>query len=116
MGILGVLPLHAVLTLAGAPDIEWNAVEGCPSPAETRRRTQRFLGVEISAYSRSLSAVVAPAPAPEVGGQTSTTLHQGDLVRVGPTVRRRFVTGDEGVTLLALGGTRGKPYSPSWGG
>ena len=43
-------------------------------------------------------------------------LGQGDLVRVSPTVRRKFVTGDEGATLLALGGTPGRAYTPSMGG
>ncbi len=49
-------------------------------------------------------------------GDASTTLGQGDLVRVGPTVRRKFVTEDEGATLLAIGGTPGKPYTASMGG
>jgi uncharacterized cupin superfamily protein len=40
----------------------------------------------------------------------------GTFVRVAPHVRRKFVTREEGVTLLALGGTPGKPYAPSWGG
>ena len=49
-------------------------------------------------------------------GDTATTVTKGDLVRVGPSARRKFVTGDEGITLLAIGGTPGKPYAPSWGG
>ena len=49
-------------------------------------------------------------------GDTATTVSKGDLVRVGPSARRKFVTRDEGITLLAIGGTPGKPYAPSWGG
>lgn len=37
---------------------------------------------------------------------------RGDLVRVSAQVKRKFVTRDEGVVLLALGGTPGKPYAP----
>ncbi len=40
------------------------------------------------------------------------TLRKGDLVRVPPNVRRKFVTRAESVTLLALGGTPGKAYAP----
>jgi uncharacterized cupin superfamily protein len=43
------------------------------------------------------------------------TLKAGDFVRVAPHVRRKFVTRDQGATLLALGGTPGKPYAPSMG-
>lgn len=43
-------------------------------------------------------------------------LSQGDLVRVAPHLKRKFVTREEGATLLALGGTPGKPYAPSMGG
>jgi quercetin dioxygenase-like cupin family protein len=45
-------------------------------------------------------------------GGAERTLVQGDLVRVPPTVRRKLVTRAEGATLLALGGTPGKPYPP----
>lgn len=38
------------------------------------------------------------------------TLEPGMIVRVGPTAKRKIVPGPEGVTLLALGGTPGKPY------
>ena len=43
-------------------------------------------------------------------------LSQGDFVRVAPDVKRKFVTRDEGATLLALGGTPGKAYAASMGG
>lgn len=49
-------------------------------------------------------------------GEAEQTLQQGDLVRVAPELKRKFVTRDEGATLLALGGTPGKPYTPSMGG
>lgn len=39
-------------------------------------------------------------------------LETGMLVRVGPNVKRRFLAGAQGLTLLALGGTPGKAYSP----
>ena len=44
------------------------------------------------------------------------TLGQGDMVRVPPELARKFVTKDQGVTLLALGGTPGEAYKPSMGG
>ncbi len=44
------------------------------------------------------------------------TLSAGDLVRVGPQTRRKFVTTQKAATLLALGGTPGKAYAPSMGG
>ncbi|NUO51196.1 MAG: cupin domain-containing protein [Polyangiaceae bacterium] len=37
----------------------------------------------------------------------------GDMIRVPPDVKRKFVTRDEGVVLLALGGTPGKAYQSS---
>jgi quercetin dioxygenase-like cupin family protein len=36
----------------------------------------------------------------------------GVFVRVGPNQKRKFVTRNEGVRLLALGGIPGKPYAP----
>ena len=51
----------------------------------------------------------------QAGGE-ERTVSQGDFVRVGPKVKRRFVTRDQGAVLLALGGTPGQPYKPSWGG
>lgn len=49
-------------------------------------------------------------------GDTETTIAEGDLVRVGPNSRRKFVTKQGGVTLLAIGGTPGEGYKPSMGG
>jgi len=43
-------------------------------------------------------------------------LQEGDFVRVAPNISRKFVTRDQGATLLALGGTPGQAYSPSMGG
>ena len=51
----------------------------------------------------------------QVHGQ-ERELGQGQLVRVGPAVKRKFITRGEGVILLALGGTPGKPYEASMGG
>jgi quercetin dioxygenase-like cupin family protein len=42
-------------------------------------------------------------------------LRQGELVRVAPETIRQIVTRAEGATVLALGGTPGKAYSPSRG-
>ncbi len=42
----------------------------------------------------------------------SWRLEPGTLARVGPDAKRKLVAGDEGVTLLSLGGTPGKPYEP----
>lgn len=49
-------------------------------------------------------------------GDEEQVLSQGDFVRVAPQLRRQLVTRDEGATLLALGGTPGKPYEASMGG
>lgn len=40
-------------------------------------------------------------------------VERGDLVRVPPAVRRKFVTRASSVTLLALGGTPGQVYTPN---
>lgn len=45
------------------------------------------------------------------GGET-WTLGKGGMARIGPAEKRRLVPGDEGVTMLALGGTPGKAYEP----
>ena len=41
------------------------------------------------------------------------TLEPGMIARVGPTQKRRLVPGDDGTTMLVLGGTPGKPYGSS---
>ncbi len=41
-----------------------------------------------------------------------TVLQRGDLVRVGPETRRKFVTRQSAASLLALGATPGKAYEP----
>ena len=45
------------------------------------------------------------------GGQT-WRLEPGTLARVGPGQKRRIAPGADGVTILAIGGTPGKPYQP----
>ncbi len=42
----------------------------------------------------------------------SWQLEPGTLTRVGAAQKRKIVPGDQGVTLLALGGTPGKAYEP----
>ena len=39
-------------------------------------------------------------------------LSEGMMVRVGPDVRRKILPGDDGIRLIAIGGTPGKPYAP----
>ena len=43
-------------------------------------------------------------------GGNQWTLQPGTLVRVGPGTKRKFVPGQQGVTLLAIGGTPGQAY------
>ncbi len=45
-----------------------------------------------------------------VGGQTQV-LKPGVLVRVGPSVTRKIITGDSGATILAIGATPGAVYA-----
>jgi len=47
----------------------------------------------------------------KAGGQ-ATPLSPGTLVRVGPSEKRHFTAGPDGVTLLAIGATPGKAYAP----
>ena len=50
------------------------------------------------------------------GGQV-WQLERGTLARVGAAQARKLVPGEQGVTLLVIGGTPGQPYvKPSWGG
>jgi uncharacterized cupin superfamily protein len=42
-------------------------------------------------------------------------VREGQFVAVPPRVSRKFVTREHGATLLALGGTPGKPYEPAMG-
>jgi uncharacterized cupin superfamily protein len=50
----------------------------------------------------------------EAGGQ-AWTLEPGMMARVGPTEKRKLTPGASGATVLALGGTPGKPYTaPNW--
>lgn len=46
-------------------------------------------------------------------GDESWTLEPGTIARVGAAQRRKLVPGSDGATLLVLGGTPGKPYTPS---
>lgn len=43
---------------------------------------------------------------------TATAVRAGDMVRVGPKVKRKFVTEKEGVRILALGATPGAVFEP----
>ncbi len=45
-----------------------------------------------------------------LGDGTERTFAAGDLVHVPPAITRKWVTGDEGVVFLALGGTPGRAY------
>lgn len=47
-----------------------------------------------------------------VGEEDEFQLEPGIFARVGPGQPRKFLTGDEGVRLLCLGGTPGKVYEP----
>jgi uncharacterized cupin superfamily protein len=46
-----------------------------------------------------------------VGGEEHL-LEPGVFARVGPGEKRKFVTGEEGVRILAIGAMPGKPYEP----
>lgn len=59
--------------------------------------------------------VVLRGEAKLVADGQSWRLEPGMLVRVGPGRKRKVVPGGDGVILLALGGTPGKAYTPSWG-
>jgi uncharacterized cupin superfamily protein len=47
-------------------------------------------------------------------GDDERIVAAGALVRVEPAQKRAWLTGDEGATLLALGGTPGKAFAPRW--
>jgi uncharacterized cupin superfamily protein len=47
----------------------------------------------------------------QAGGEEHV-LEPGVYVRVGPGEKRKFVTADEGVRILAIGGMPGKVYEP----
>lgn len=48
-------------------------------------------------------------------GERSWPLHKGTFVRVGPAEVRKILPGASGIQVLALGGSPGKAYTPSWG-
>lgn len=56
--------------------------------------------------------VVLQGSATLSAGDESWRLERGMLARVGSGQKRKVVPGDEGVTLLVLGGTPGKAYEP----
>ncbi|CAN5645169.1 hypothetical protein BH09MYX1_BH09MYX1_23410 [soil metagenome] len=43
-------------------------------------------------------------------------LSEGDMAHVPGSVKRKLITREHAATVLALGGTPGKPYGPSLGG
>lgn len=46
-----------------------------------------------------------------VAGETATPLHEGRLVVVPPACSRALTSGPEGLRVLVVGGTPGKPYA-----
>lgn len=42
-----------------------------------------------------------------------TRVERGDFVRVPPAVTRQFITKEQGVVMLAMGGTPGKAFTPT---
>ena len=48
-------------------------------------------------------------------GDESVEVAAGQVVRVGPLQKRKFIPGDDGVTLLAIGATPGKAFTPPGG-
>lgn len=46
-------------------------------------------------------------------GEDEFELEPGMMVRVGPKQKRKFVTAEDGVTILAMGATPGKAYPPA---
>lgn len=49
-------------------------------------------------------------------GRGEHELKVGDMARVAPAERRKLVAGDQGATVLALGGNVGRAYEASMGG
>ncbi|MEM9195609.1 MAG: cupin domain-containing protein [Myxococcota bacterium] len=47
-------------------------------------------------------------------GEERQAVETGSLVRVAPDVRRKFVPGSDGISLLAIGATPGKAYTSPW--
>lgn len=45
----------------------------------------------------------------QAGGE-QTSLTSGMMVRVGPSEKRKLLPGPQGITVLAIGATPGKPY------
>jgi mannose-6-phosphate isomerase-like protein (cupin superfamily) len=45
-------------------------------------------------------------------GDEEMKVEAGMLIRVGPTQKRKFLPGPQGLTLLAIGSTPGKAYQP----
>lgn len=48
----------------------------------------------------------------QAGGE-ERVLAQGDMARVGPSVKRKLVTREQSTTVLAIGATPGKAFVPS---
>jgi quercetin dioxygenase-like cupin family protein len=48
----------------------------------------------------------------EIDGETHA-LEPGVMVRVGPGLNRKLISGEEGMRVLAIGGVPGKVYEPS---
>jgi uncharacterized cupin superfamily protein len=56
--------------------------------------------------------VVLDGSATLVTGEGRSVIGRGTIVRVPAGTKRKFLPGDEGVTLLAIGGTPGQAYQP----
>jgi uncharacterized cupin superfamily protein len=56
-------------------------------------------------------AVLSGKATLHAGGEEHV-LEAGVFARIGPGEKRKFVTGDDGVRILAIGGVPGKAYEP----
>jgi mannose-6-phosphate isomerase-like protein (cupin superfamily) len=56
--------------------------------------------------------VVLEGSATLTAGDETWELTPGTLARVGPEQKRQIVPGDQGATILAIGGIPGAPYEP----
>jgi quercetin dioxygenase-like cupin family protein len=74
--------------------------------------TDRYPEHDHSASGQEEVFTVLDGAVTLLAGDEEYRLEPGAFARIGPNENRKLLTGDEGATVLALGGVPGAPFEP----
>lgn len=97
------IKFRAVGRALGVSALGMNAIEMAPGTTTYPEHDHSEDGQEEIFFVARGSAILQTS-------EGERTIEEGTLVRIGPREKRKWVAGDSGVTILAVGGTPGKAY------